>query len=207
MSAYIDATCIGIEAIRNYIWNNSIASHLGPCVKLFNREILKDFNIRFPKDVSNGEDTIFVFEYLSNVQELSVFESRNYIYRDVSGSLSHRIKSENITLNNYLRLRDSWASFSGISINDSRLWVNGPLQPQLNSYILSLFADNRLGFSYRLSHIKRYREELLAMYKYSEINTSTIGRISSILLGCKQYILYIMCYFVFVRYHLKLNVG
>lgn len=204
---YIETKCIGIDAIREYIWNNSIASHLGPCVKLFNRAILNESHIRFPKDVNNGEDIIFVFEYLSNVQELSVFESRNYIYREVAGSLSNRIFSEKKTLNNYLKLRDSWTSFSGISINDSQLWINGPLHSQLNSYIISLFADRRLGFSYRFTQIKRYKEELLAMYKYSRIKTSTIGRISSILLGGKHYILYIMCYLVFVRYHLRLSVG
>lgn len=204
---YIDAECVGIDEIREYIWNNSIASHLGPCVKLFNRAILNESHIRFPKDVSNGEDTIFVFDYLSKVNVLSVFESRNYVYRYVAGSLSNKCLSEKKSQNNYSRLKDTWLSFIGLPIEDSRVWINSPLPAMLNLYVLSLFADRQLSFSYRVKQVKTFEKELMAMYKHSEISVSNISRLSVLFLGLHLYILYIMCYFVFVRYHLKLNVG
>lgn len=204
---YVEAECVGIDEIREYIWNNSIASHLGPCVKLFNRAILNESHIRFPKDVNNGEDTIFVFDYLAKVEMLSVFESRNYIYRYVAGSLSNKVLSEKKSQNNYARLRDAWLSFIGLPIEDSRSWINSPLPAMLNLYVLSLFADKQLSFSYRMEQVKTYKKELMAMYKCSEISVSNISRLSVLFLSLHLYILYIMCYFVFVRYHLKLSVG
>lgn len=207
VSDFPEENCIGAESIREYIWNNSIACHLGPCVKLFNREILNRNEIRFPKDVTNGEDAIFVFEYLSSVEMLSVFESRNYIYREVAGSLSNKTPHSDEALNNYIRLRDSWLSFMNLSIEDSKAWINSSIHTKLNIFVKSIFADKRYGFSYRLSQVKKYREELLAMYNYSEYKSSTIGRISSVLLGSRLYILYIMCYYLFVRYNLREEIG
>ena len=202
-----EAVCTGIDSIRAYFWDNGIACHLGPCVKLFNRQILNRNNIRFPEDVSNGEDGIFVLEYLSHVNELSVFESRNYIYREVQGTLSKIVPSEPKAQNNYLKMRESWLSFMNLSLKDSRAWINSPLPTFLNIYIRSLFADGRVSFNYCLTQVRRYKEELCAMYNDSYIKDSTTGHISAFLLRTHIYILYVLYSYFFVRIHLKIKIG
>lgn len=64
----------------------------GPCCKLFRRTILEEYNIRFPKEFSYGEDEIFVLEYLSHcVQNAYVHAVSNYFYTHENGeSLTHK---------------------------------------------------------------------------------------------------------------------
>lgn len=64
----------------------------GPCCKLLHRSILEDYNIRFPKEFSYGEDEIFVLEYLSHCQNnVYVHAVSNYFYtHENEESLTHR---------------------------------------------------------------------------------------------------------------------
>lgn len=51
----------------------------GPCAKLFRRDLIG--NIRFPEDMKVGEDTCFVWQYLSHCQTYAVLPQSTYYVR------------------------------------------------------------------------------------------------------------------------------
>lgn len=54
---------------------------LGPCFKLFKLQIIMDFNIRFPYNISYCEDAIFVFNYLKYTHSFVSVKNSGYCYR------------------------------------------------------------------------------------------------------------------------------
>lgn len=61
------------------------------CNKLFKREIMQRFNIRFPKGVALGEDGFFNINYFSNAESLMYIDYCGYHYREVEGSATRNI--------------------------------------------------------------------------------------------------------------------
>jgi glycosyltransferase involved in cell wall biosynthesis len=65
----------------------------GPVGKLFQRELLNQYNIRFSTKISAYEDVIFCLKYISNINYLYISDGRNYHYmhRFSNISLSKKI--------------------------------------------------------------------------------------------------------------------
>ena len=61
------------------------------CNKLFKREVIQRFNIRFPKGVALGEDGFFNINYFSNAESLMYINYCGYHYREVEGSATRNI--------------------------------------------------------------------------------------------------------------------
>lgn len=73
---------------------------LGPCFKLFKKQIIKDNEIEFPLDLSYGEDAIFVLSYLMFCEKISVSSYIGYSYRKHgSDSLSGKLLLDEIDIN------------------------------------------------------------------------------------------------------------
>lgn len=73
---------------------------LGPCFKLFKLEIVKTHSLRFPPELSYGEDAVFVFEYLQHCLTVSVEQYIGYIYRKHGDlTLSSRFLPDKIDIN------------------------------------------------------------------------------------------------------------
>ncbi len=62
----------GVMRIEEALQNLSYYTFCGPVCKLFRTDIIKRYNILFPTDLQFGEDTIFVYTYLTYVKHLSV---------------------------------------------------------------------------------------------------------------------------------------
>ena len=61
-----------------------------PWGKIYKAKIIKDNDIRFNEEISLGEDTIFVLEYLKYIQELKFIKESLFFINETSGSLSRR---------------------------------------------------------------------------------------------------------------------
>lgn len=84
--------------------------------KLYKNDLIFEFNIRFHDKVSLGEDTMFVFDYLSHTKKISVIDSSNYNYikygtGTLSSSFYWDIYGRHCKLNDYLE-----ASISAMQI-------------------------------------------------------------------------------------------
>ena len=64
--------------------------HPGPFAKLYRREILESFRIRFPRGVVMGEDYIFVATYWQYTKSVYVLKKALYIYYENESSVTSR---------------------------------------------------------------------------------------------------------------------
>jgi glycosyltransferase involved in cell wall biosynthesis len=73
---------------------------LGPCFKLFKKNIIVDNDVIFPLELSYGEDAVFVLEYLTYCKTVSISSYIGYSYRKHGKeSLSGRFLPEKIDIN------------------------------------------------------------------------------------------------------------
>lgn len=81
----------------------------GPVVKLYRRELLDRYSIRFPEDVSYGEDLMFNMAYLKRIRRLRTVGGSGYFYRrSAEGTLSTRFVPEKFawTVRQFRMVRD-----------------------------------------------------------------------------------------------------
>lgn len=72
----------------------------GPVVKLYRRELLDMHHVRFPEDVSYGEDLVFNMNYLQHCRRLRTIETAGYAYRRAeTGTLSTSFLPQKFTWN------------------------------------------------------------------------------------------------------------
>ncbi len=71
---------------------NKLAGYTSPWMKLFKREIIMEHNIRFNPAVHYGEDTAFVYEYLSYCKRIKQIPDCVYFYRVYEGSAAHKFQ-------------------------------------------------------------------------------------------------------------------
>ncbi len=63
----------------------------GPVVKLYRKRLIREHAIRFPEDISFGEDLIFNLAYLRRCRRLRTVDKAGYVYRRAeTGTLSTR---------------------------------------------------------------------------------------------------------------------
>lgn len=83
------------EVIGNY--GSSIPSLLinGPCAKLYKRDIIKNKKIEFRPDISLGEDTLFVFQYMQYCKKVTFADETGYIYYQLNeNSLMNKFRKD-----------------------------------------------------------------------------------------------------------------
>lgn len=89
-----------LNEIESFINTESVQ---GPCGKLYRLSIIKRNNIVFPKNMSFGEDTIFVYKYLAKSTRASTTSNCYYNYNRINeNSLSTVFREDKIYI--YLKL-------------------------------------------------------------------------------------------------------
>lgn len=74
---------------------------LGPCFKMFSKEIINKWKVVFPPDISYGEDAEFVLSYLEHVSTICCYSDIGYTYRQYnSGTLSKRFRTDKMDIYN-----------------------------------------------------------------------------------------------------------
>lgn len=65
----------------------------GPCNKLFKREIIEQYHLRFDPRYSYGEDHLFVLEFVKHCRSIAQIAHTDYLYihRPTAASLTHRL--------------------------------------------------------------------------------------------------------------------
>ena len=79
-----------------YLYESFIINSV--CCKLYNLELINRANLKFPNDISVGEDLIFNLEYLRHSYAMSFVSEPLYHYRNVSdsNSLTHKFDEKKI---------------------------------------------------------------------------------------------------------------
>ncbi|PLR85412.1 glycosyltransferase family 2 protein [Bacillus sp. V33-4] len=85
-----------LERIEEFLNTESVQ---GPCGKIFKTELIKKNKIQFPKKLSFGEDTIFVYSYLSCSKKIVSIEKCFYSYmKRNNNSLSASITQDKVKI-------------------------------------------------------------------------------------------------------------
>ncbi|MFD1318487.1 glycosyltransferase family 2 protein [Loigolactobacillus zhaoyuanensis] len=79
-----------------FSWNEY---NSGPISKIFSREFILENNIKFPVEISNGEDMIFNYMAAKNSKKTLLLRGGAYKYRRTQGSLMHEVNAEFRDLN------------------------------------------------------------------------------------------------------------
>lgn len=77
-----------------------------PWAKLFRRDIIDKYRIRFPEGISICEDDVFVVSYWSHIQRFAMVNEALYNYLQPETSALHRAISGKMTYNAYERTLD-----------------------------------------------------------------------------------------------------
>lgn len=76
-----------ISRDAEYKWYETLSNiNPGPCAKLYERSIIHDNNIQFPINIKWGEDTVFVYSYLSHCNTINILNTDVYCYNKLNES-------------------------------------------------------------------------------------------------------------------------
>lgn len=79
------------QEVKNMVSFRDIVNSLSvPWMKMFKRDIIYTNSILFKENISYGEDTIFVLEYLANCKNAKILSDSLYNYNITEGSLSRK---------------------------------------------------------------------------------------------------------------------
>lgn len=80
-----DFSALDAKTVAEYIDKNMIFS---PWSKLYKKDLILNYNIRFPEELAYGEDLMFNFSYLKHCLTISSVSESLYIYNKQTNSLS-----------------------------------------------------------------------------------------------------------------------
>ena len=93
---HVKINCETVFANNNYEKYNTLFSEYGGYVwnKIFKKDIIKKYDIRFSKDIYMCEDMLFLFQYIKHINKIAYINKKNYYYRVLNSSLSNNFKNE-----------------------------------------------------------------------------------------------------------------
>lgn len=123
-----------------------------PHSKLFQSDIIKEYNILFPKGVIIGEDGIFLAQYLQYVENIFISDKHGYYYSKYGSSVQSKIYSYDLEKVGFIRWKDQLESLCKNSTLDSNKYIWPLLSIPLRRFIVSVCLDNSLKWKtkYRL---------------------------------------------------------
>lgn len=139
-----------IRALNNLLYRRGISSY--PCLKLYKRSIFN--KISFRENIAFGEDTIFVFEVLQNVEKVVLGRKVLYLYYQNSSSINHIYPD-------VLKYKLSWDGYINYIYN-----VVMERHPELLNAICSKTVIYALDFYIRFYRLSEGKEFTSALSKY-----------------------------------------
>lgn len=149
---------------------------LGPVCKLFNANVLKQKKILFLEDLSFGEDTLFVLDYLTECKLILCLEGNNYTYNKVQNSLSTKILNYE---QNLLLVTKLQQKLYKLSLSKKLIFFN--LRYPLGKLLRSIFTDFENKHQ-RIEKLSFILSEFLHGYLYIFRSAGLKGKIFYILL-------------------------
>lgn len=106
LSKDLESVTIPEKNISDYIIQNFV--QLNTVNKLYDYQIIKQYNIKFPQGFVNGEDFIFACTYFKYTKSLIITKADEYIYNRNENSISNKKNSYEEERRDYLAMRLSW---------------------------------------------------------------------------------------------------
>lgn len=134
------------------------------CAKLYKKEIIDTYNLRFPLDVHNGEDSLFIFCFLSHITRIKIIPSCGYNYFFYQSSLAHRIHTDNFKWRIQVE-KQVMEFFQPTNINEVR-WLEDRCFDVLMNLVKNHFPTMNHNEIYMLYADELFRRCVLYKKKY-----------------------------------------
>lgn len=132
----------------DYVYFISQRGIYSPYCKLFRSSIIKDNEIRFPKDISWGEDGMFLGDYLQYADSIRFIDYNGYHYVRYSGatSLSTRVRRNimDMVVTSRLYLRDALIKVSKTSQNQINDIIDSDICLNCKIFLETLLTSHAL---------------------------------------------------------------
>lgn len=167
---------------------------LSPCGKLFLTNILKEQYLRFTEGITNGEDFVFVCDYLSHVDGICSFDSKEYIYQVQEGSASLRYMPFEENLRNYQAMRNAWEhlvrTVGTTADRQYLLWHSG-VQTRFSYLLTGIFHKPMSSIKEQLCLLRRIEGDIKDFSCHADVRVKR-SCIARFLLHQKCYFLYVL---------------
>lgn len=119
------------ESVESFIGLNQKFLLYGPVVKLYKRDIIEKYYIRFDVSCSYGEDLLFNYCYLENINKIACISQAVYHYRMIGeGTLSTKLRVNQFevdyqqwkVLREFYKKRGLWGEQLSKDLLYKRLW-------------------------------------------------------------------------------------
>jgi len=125
----------------------------GPCWKLFKKNIITQNNITFPKDMSYGEDTFFVYKYLKSAKSVTAVNECLYTYITYDNkSLSKKFRNDKLEIE--LLLIDKLKELLSFYVSDKETFIKKQICGKYIEFVGEMFRYSKIDRNKRLENIK-----------------------------------------------------
>lgn len=167
---------------------------LGPICKLFLSDIVKRHRIQFQEGITNGEDFVFVCNYLCHTDGIRCFDSAEYVYEIQNGSASKRYMPFDENLRNYRAMRTAWENMVEMSktADDKQylLW-HGGVQTRFSYLLTGIFHKPMCSVREQLCLLRRIKGDIEDFSHNADIHVKR-SYIARFLLRKKYLFLYVL---------------
>lgn len=128
-----------------------------PWNKLYNVEIIRKFNIRFPEDINIGEDLLFNLDYIKYCDKISIINESLYNYVNLHySSLTKSYKESYFKTQKFLHQKvNEFLKDYNIYNDENKIFVEQVYSYRIIECIENLFHNNsELSFKYKKSEIE-----------------------------------------------------
>lgn len=189
---------------------NKLVTRGGPVCKLYNKEIIDKYNIRFNNKIHYAEDLLFMLTYLLYVNSVYLSNPTHYHYISQDGSLSKKYNSVESEVLTYKLLNKAFKNLVEKFQFDDRAkdsFYKNNLGAQLLRAILTTYRpENKKPKKERLRILKELHTEsnVECMDKYTQDGLK-INRIGYFLYKQKQFVLFDLFYSIVYSLRYKLD--
>lgn len=164
--------------------------HTGPWAKLYCKQVIDSKNLRFSENMNIGEDAVFFYSYLSQIDGLYVSSDTDYKYNvDTEGSLTKRVFSLKSEMSGCHRIIDAVDNL----LNNGNKWeekaVNSLcwLKATYMRRVLTALYHNKVDRKTRRTVFRQIDGNFYATYIY---DSSFKGKILTYFVKNKLFLLY-----------------
>ena len=147
---------------------HSMHQNTSPWSKLFRRELIERFNIRFCEEMHIGEDLLFLYTYMIHTVNIYISKDTDYLYSyDLETSLTKRVnpyKSEFTGYTNIKQVVEELIRKREIKSEDSLKRLGWVIGYYTRNVLNSLYHDTSLGRKQRLVTLKELDVEPYLKY-------------------------------------------
>ena len=138
----------------------------GPCCKLFKRDILSEYHIRFNESIICAEDFDFLAKYLSHCYQVKASNRQNYFYVSHEGSVSTRIYSFD---QEYSAITNLFGAMSLLNKRFRNLSLDKQIKDFMAYYmsrvLTSIYEPPRPERSVRINQLRSVDDTFVRLYR------------------------------------------